>query len=82
MTILECRAPGCDQSAITTGFLSGWCSLSHYGYFPHKCEVEGCRIMVTFDDEPYCFAHSPDSGSSERGYSAWERAQASNRSRT
>ncbi len=44
------------------------------GVFPHECEEEGCPWIVPFDDEPKCFTHSPDSGSSVRGYSA--RAEA------
>lgn len=47
------------------------------GIFPHKCEEEGCDITVQFDDEPKCFKHSPDSGSSVRGYSARAKAEAS-----
>lgn len=42
--------------------------------FPHKCERDGCLNIVRFDDEPFCFAHSPDSGSSMVGYSAYESA--------
>ncbi len=40
------------------------------GIFWHKCKRTGCETMVEFDDEPYCFGHSPDSGSSVAGYSA------------
>jgi hypothetical protein len=29
---------------------------------------------VQYDDEPYCFAHSPDSGSSFPAFSARSRA--------
>lgn len=46
------------------------------GIFPHKCEEAGCSHVVEFDDEPYCYTHSPDSGSSVRGYSAFAKAQA------
>jgi hypothetical protein len=35
----------------------------------HPCAYPGCDHRVNFDDEPYCFGHSPDSGSSVRGYS-------------
>jgi hypothetical protein len=42
--------------------------------FPHKCEHDTCTSMVTYDDEPWCFIHSPDSGSSVRGYSARRKA--------
>jgi len=43
--------------------------------FPHKCEMEGCGFIVQYDDEPYCFKHSPDSGSSVPGYSAKRKAE-------
>lgn len=43
------------------------------GIFHHQCEEEGCTVTVIYDDEPKCYKHSPDSGSSLRGYSA--RAQ-------
>lgn len=35
----------------------------------HPCEMPKCREYVAFDDEPYCFEHSPDSGSYFPGYS-------------
>lgn len=35
----------------------------------HPCEQPGCRYLVPYDDEPYCFEHSPDSGSYQPGYS-------------
>ena len=34
----------------------------------HKCEQSSCERMVSSHDEPYCFTHSPDSGSSVPGY--------------
>jgi len=34
----------------------------------HECEHAGCDRMVAYHDEPYCFTHSPDSGSSVPGY--------------
>lgn len=34
----------------------------------HECEHAGCERMVAYHDEPYCFTHSPDSGSSMPGY--------------
>ena len=34
----------------------------------HQCEYNGCERMVTFHDEPFCFTHSPDEGSSVPGY--------------
>lgn len=45
-------------------------------FFPHECEKEGCGKMVSYDDEPFCFTHSPDEGSSVLGYSARARASA------
>lgn len=41
---------------------------------PHPCTEPGCPHTVQFDDEPKCFKHSPDEGSSVPGYS-W-KAQA------
>lgn len=38
--------------------------------FPHKCVTPGCETIVQLDDEPWCFVHSPDEGSSLAGYSA------------
>lgn len=40
------------------------------GVFWHKCVTPGCDRQVEFDDEPWCFTHSPDEGSSLQGYSA------------
>jgi hypothetical protein len=40
------------------------------GIFKHKCVVESCSEIVLYDDEPWCYDHSPDSGSSLAGYSA------------
>jgi len=40
------------------------------GIFKHECEHAGCTQTVLYDDEPRCYVHSPDSGSSVRGYSA------------
>jgi hypothetical protein len=34
----------------------------------HKCQHIGCDSMISYHDEPYCFTHSPDSGSSVPGY--------------
>ena len=34
----------------------------------HQCEHAGCDRMIQFHDEPYCFTHSPDEGSSVPGY--------------
>ena len=38
-------------------------------YEYHPCEYIGCDVQVPFDDEPYCYTHSPDSGSHFPGYS-------------
>lgn len=35
----------------------------------HPCVVVYCKNTVQFDDEPWCYTHSPDSGSDVRGYS-------------
>lgn len=45
------------------------------GVFVHECEANGCGVMVEFDDEPFCFTHSPDKGSSMPGYSAKARQE-------
>lgn len=46
------------------------------GVWYHECEEAGCTRIIQFDDEPKCFTHSPDSGSSMRGYSARNIAMA------
>lgn len=51
--------------------------MEHEGIFPHECEFQDCDVVVQYDDEPFCFAHSPDEGSSVMGYSA--RAEAEKR---
>ena len=50
----------------------------NYGVFPHECESPACDRIVEFDDEPCCFAHSPDEGSSVVGYSARQKAERQN----
>jgi len=35
----------------------------------HPCEMLYCNMIVTFDDEPYCFEHSSWDGSTVFGYS-------------
>lgn len=40
--------------------------------FKHQCVFPGCDSVVEFDDEPWCFTHSPDEGSSLPGFSARE----------
>ena len=42
------------------------------GEHPHPCVVDGCSTTVPYDDEPWCFEHSPNSGSAVPGYS-WAR---------
>jgi len=39
----------------------------------HRCEHDGCDRIIAFHDEPFCFTHSPDEGSSMRGYDSRER---------
>lgn len=45
--------------------------LTRYSEMPdaHPCLESGCKNIVPYDDEPYCFTHSPDSGSTYPGYS-------------
>ena len=40
------------------------------GVFHHQCIHPECTTVVQFDDEPWCFTHSPDEGSSVFGWSA------------
>lgn len=49
-----------------------WC-YDHWALFPHPCEQDGCDARPIYDDEPYCFVHSPDEGSSFKGYSAYRK---------
>lgn len=35
----------------------------------HPCASTACKNTVPFDDEPFCFVHSPDEGSHVRDYS-------------
>ena len=42
------------------------------GSIPHPCVIPGCYDVVPYDDEPWCYTHSPDEGSNKRGYS-WLR---------
>ena len=55
---------------------SSWTAPAYSSDYPgaHPCTSPGCEHTVLFDDEPYCYTHSPDEGSSVRGYSY--RAQA------
>jgi hypothetical protein len=54
-----------------------WCDFD-WGYYPHECEEIGCEKIVHYNDEPKCFTHSPDAGSSVRGYSAYRKAHGLN----
>lgn len=70
-----CIYPGCEMPATVNvfSFEDGdilWCS-GHAGLYPHKCLEAGCDRRVIYDDEPKCFTHSPDEGSSVRGWSAY-----------
>lgn len=71
---MQCIYPNCDRQAQQNyDNTTRWCH-EHFGYYPHKCVTEGCDRTVQYDDEPWCFTHSPDSGSSLRGYSAHREA--------
>ena len=73
-----CDTPTCNEQGTRSDSNGGvWC-INHYGIFPHECEEDGCGIMVLYDDEPKCFTHSPDEGSSVVGYSARAKASAVN----
>jgi hypothetical protein len=43
------------------------------GIYRHKCVNHQCSEIVLYDDEPWCFDHSPDEGSSLPGYSAYQQ---------
>jgi hypothetical protein len=73
-----CIFPGCMKNATLNQIGSEdkthpilWCD-AHYGIYPHQCETYGCDRVVQYVDEPHCFTHSPDSGSSVPGYSAYK----------
>jgi hypothetical protein len=55
--------PLSDEASVKTD------RTKDYGIFWHQCEHEGCERRVEFDDEPFCFEHSPDAGSAVEGYS-------------
>lgn len=40
------------------------------GVYKHQCLRNQCQVIVEYDDEPYCFVHSPNEGSSVPGFSA------------
>jgi len=68
-----CLFPGCTdvatQSRQHNTTVRIWCAR-HWGLFPPPCEQPGCISRPAYDDEPFCFAHSPDEGSSFKDYSA------------
>ena len=43
------------------------------GIYKHKCIETSCSEIVLYDDEPWCYEHSPDEGSSLLGYSAYKQ---------
>jgi hypothetical protein len=49
--------------------MSDWIQRALEPNQAHPCVVSGCETIVAFDDEPWYFNHSPDSGSSVQGYS-------------
>lgn len=61
-----CIYPECDKPTER----DHWCH-NHWGLYPHNCVTAGCTSRVIYDDEPWCFTHSPDSGSSVKGWSAY-----------
>jgi hypothetical protein len=63
-----------DELEVVLAALDGK-SAQEDGVFVHECEANGCGVMVEFDDEPFCFTHSPDKGSSMPGYSAKARQE-------
>jgi hypothetical protein len=78
MTKNKCIFPECNLDVENKTYIrldgssNVWC-VQHWGLFPHKCEHDGCHAYPIYDDEPYCFTHSPDSGSSFKGYSAYKK---------
>lgn len=49
---------------------SEWFASMLDGAERHPCAwPAGCEHTVEFDDEPFCFTHSPDEGSAVPGYS-------------
>lgn len=68
LTPREEAQKACDERNETDGYLTG--DAVQQGLFWHVCLDRTCRYTVEFDDEPYCYTHSPNSGSSRTGYSA------------
>lgn len=71
--IMKCVYQGCKAKAIK----EYWCDI-HWGFFPHACEFPGCDKRPIYDDEPYCFTHSPNLGLSVPNYSAYEKSKEKN----
>lgn len=72
---MQCIYPDCTKDAelhVLDKQDPLWCH-EHWGLFPHKCVTCG-TATVQYNDEPWCFKCSPDKGSSQRGYSAYEEA--------
>lgn len=70
-----CVYPDCNEPATKMLNDVWWCH-DHFGLYPHKCVKFGCEKRPVYDDEPCCFEHSPDEGSSVRGYSAYKSEKA------
>lgn len=69
-----CTYPGCIAPVVKQGNqeVQVWC-YDHFGMYPHQCVHSDCIATSYYDDEPWCFYHSPDSGSSLKGYSAYAK---------
>jgi len=62
----------CPDPEVSGKFHDMGTELRQALYFTesHPCTYfGGCENHVEFDDEPFCFVHSPDSGSVVPGYS-------------
>lgn len=66
-----CIFQDCNNPTVNQHNTTMWCS-EHYGLYRHKCSRAGCRTLVLYNDEPWCFTHSPDEGSSVKGYNAYK----------
>jgi hypothetical protein len=65
--LAEAHAPG-SRTFLVEAF-------DAYADESHPCVNPWCDNTVAYDDEPMCFEHSPDSGSSVPGYSYAARHQ-------
>ena len=56
------------------GHSTQWYALYHEecdeGTYWHECRVPSCKVRVRYNDEPTCYTHSANSGSSDSFYSA------------